>query len=155
MKELKELKDGVYKHDGDGRYYQVLFVAELMDDIKKDGDLYVYANHSAGGTYESQSYARLHVFANKKIDDVKTGENYLYLFSARAHADYAKEIAVAVYVPLYTDKPGRRVSVRDANDFFDGDVIREAHLRTERMKFWYYGIKIDQSPAIPPTTDDC
>lgn len=46
----------------------------------------------------------------------KDGHYYQVLFVARHHVT---DEPMAVYLPLYTHKPGRRISVRDAKDFHE------------------------------------
>lgn len=46
----------------------------------------------------------------------KDGHYYQVLFVARHHVT---DEPMAVYLPLYTHKPGRRISVRDVKDFHE------------------------------------
>jgi hypothetical protein len=107
-------ESGVYKHHKDGRFYQVLFVADVVyAGVRKDQDVDVFVNNArvsvaAGGWLESDN--RRHIVGP------------IALFTARGHADYGPGTTCAVYVPLYTDKPGRRISVRAVADF-DGSVF--------------------------------
>lgn len=100
-----ELKPGVWRHYKDGRFYLVLFVARVTQSDLVDAadvELRVWVvppdtfGVSRGGGY---------------------GEGIVSLFTARAHGRLTEGQYCAVYVPLYADKPGRRISVRPVAEF--------------------------------------
>lgn len=102
-----ELKPGVYRHYK-GDYYLVLWVAKLLEGrLQKDQDAHVFVDPDDGGYWVSPAS--------------ETGD--IRLLTARSHGDYARgdlwnpSIELAVYVPLYSSKPGRRISVRAVSEF--------------------------------------
>jgi len=96
------VRSGVYRHYR-GDYYQVLFVGFLDDDVPAaDVDLHVEFSIAA-----EQVYVSLQPGAVGRVP----------LFVARAHAQMRRALRVAVYVPLYAHKPGRRISVRPVSEF--------------------------------------
>lgn len=113
-----ELKPGVYRHYADGRFYLVLFVATSLDyyDVAKDDDVAVLADYDDDTDAYEIYLCRMKDFA--KIRQSNYG-GLKPLLIARAHADYKADSddTFAVYVPLYHDKPGRRISVRAVAEF--------------------------------------
>lgn len=111
-----ELKSGVYRHYADGRFYQVLFVAtctqfDTAPINRADLDLLVYAE---SGTSRHPKPWGPYVVINEPTADIP---HILRLFVARSHGPLKYDTKVAVYVPLYHDKPGRRISVRAVDEF--------------------------------------
>lgn len=127
-----ELKSGIYRHYADGRYYQVLFVATLNGAVAKDEDVDVFVPAEDVGIHAAA--------ARSAWKAAWEAENFAtqYLFTARAHADYRvpayNPLDVAIYVPLYSDKPGRRISVRAVAEFnermcgYCGKVLDHQHV---------------------------
>lgn len=107
---------GVYKHIRGG-FYQLLFVAKLKADIAtSDVDLCVYVDGAPDG-YS----APLGPFVSPDLTD---GRDYaLTLATARAHGPMRSGDVVCVYVPLYADKPGRRISVRPLAEWEERQAI--------------------------------
>jgi hypothetical protein len=149
----QELKPGVYQHK-DGDFYQVLFVAHLQCDVKKDDDVDITITDDA-----------LAFYALKRPGVGSRGgeQRERLVLTARAHADYVlfrgagaqddphpgDPLDVAVYVPLYAHKPGRRISVRRVADFNE-EIVLECEMGDEGLptktvnRFTYIG------DVIPP-----
>lgn len=132
-------KPGVYQHVRDQRFYLLLFTANLAarERFEKDEELIIVVDKCAG-------YVRRVMPARVYADNeraVWTSE----LFRARGHAATKGEKTCAVYVPLYTDKPGRRVSVCDALDF--GEIDDQSNIVP---RFTYVGDVIPARAAPAP-----
>ena len=115
------LKKGIYKKSE--RFYQLLFVATLQGSVYEDGDVVVYVRAEPDGVKFYAIGGAVAAFEQVFKDPPQERG----LFVARAHADIETsevfEAEVAVYVPLYADKPGRRISVREAMDFAENFVF--------------------------------
>lgn len=102
---MKPPRQGVYRHykpgpDGKPRYYQLLWTAELVADVGAEDPLYVCAAWRVReGAWE--------FFIRPTAPSAS-----LVLVKARAHTPMKAGTVCCVYVPLYADKPGLRVSVR-------------------------------------------
>lgn len=107
-------KQGVYRHFRDGRYYQVLWTARLEEDVEKaDIDLRVC------GTLEDWRSDAFSVSGGEYFVSTHGGYGHgvLPLFEARSHGPMKAGERVVVYIPLYADKPGRRIGVRPMKEF--------------------------------------
>ena len=113
----RDFKPGVYRHYKDGHYYQVLFVAYFdgpTEGLKADQDVFIAYDENPGLGRQPFLTAR----SDSPEEWRSNGIDWLfYLFTARAHAHYSPGTHVAVYCPLYANKPGRRISVRDVYEF--------------------------------------
>ena len=127
----EEPKPGVYRHykpgpDGKPRFYQLLFVAGFTGpSARADDDLLVFVEAERDGyAAPSNFFASLELFAGREDGD-ETTMPFTALFKARSHGPVAASRAgvacesVCVYVPLYADKPGRRISVRPVAEWVE------------------------------------
>ena len=108
---MSELKPGVYRHYKDGRFYLLLWTAELVERVDAaDVDLFVYLPSVEDTPNVSPD-------AQHVIDAL--------LCTARSHGPMRRDTRVCVYVPLYADKPGRRISVRPAAEWIEAVDVHE------------------------------
>lgn len=105
---------GVFRHYRDERFYQALFVADLVDDVlAADVDLAVFVEAQPDG-YVAPDGVRVGLSPRCEVGGVLS---FLVLFVARSHGAMAKGTRVYCYLPLYADKPGRRISVRPVSEW--------------------------------------
>jgi hypothetical protein len=102
---------GIYKHFKDGRYYQVLWQATLEEEVAAaDVDLQISV------VLLDQFKPDAAFFVASRVTGGKWN-GVVPLLVARSHSPMKKGNPVVVYVPLYADKPGRRISVRAVAEF--------------------------------------
>lgn len=124
---MEDLKPGVYRHSKEGRFYQLLRVAELdYEAVAADEVIEVYVLGARDGYSPPRGPFALPASAVANDLRAEIDGMGLILETARAHGPMKRGERVAIYVPLYADKPGRRISVRPVSEW-----TGQVHVRLE------------------------
>lgn len=97
------------------QHYQLLFTAELVDDVpRQDDDVRVWM-------YLDKFYAG------------PDARRAAVILTARAHSAMRQGERVVVYVPLSSDRPGRRISVRRALEWGKFEYVGQEVVATKTV----------------------
>lgn len=115
---MERLESGVYRHYKEGRFYLLLFTAKAPRAVEvADEDLLVYLM-GAPGSFATPTGPFVQPVKTQSGDIAEhLGGRGVALFIARSHGPIRAGDVVCVYVPLYADKPGRRISVRPISEW--------------------------------------
>ncbi len=139
---MEQPQSGVYQHYKEGRFYQLLFTAKAPRPVEAaDEDLLVYLMGAPDGFCSPMGPFVQPAKKSSGTDVAEAlGDRGVVLFTARSHGAIRAGDVVCVYVPLYADKPGRRISVRPVSEWVEqivtlSDPFREVTAR----RFTYVG----------------